>query len=110
MQNCSHFCLHLQDWHEAVQLAFACASPVCIRASASVHAPPAGLAMQSLSTEQHQWKVLLDAAAFVPTQPLDLSACPADFVAVSFYKMMGYPGGVGALLVRRLQSYEWAGI
>lgn len=56
--------------------------------------------MQSLSTETHHWKVLLDAAAFVPTQPLDLAACPADFVTVSFYKMMGFPSGVGALLVR----------
>ena len=26
---------------------------------------------------------------------------PADFVAISFYKMFGYPSGVGALLVRR---------
>jgi selenocysteine lyase/cysteine desulfurase len=45
--------------------------------------------------------VLLDAAAFVPSHPLSLRACPADFVAVSFYKMFGYPTGVGALVVRR---------
>jgi molybdenum cofactor sulfurtransferase len=30
--------------------------------------------------------VLLDAAAFVPTQPLDLAETPADFVDLSFYK------------------------
>ena len=47
------------------------------------------------------WTVLLDAAAFVPTNQLDLSAVPADFVAVSFYKMFGFPTGVGALLARR---------
>lgn len=47
------------------------------------------------------WDVLLDAAAFVPTNRLDLSRVPADFVAVSFYKMFGYPTGVGCLLVRR---------
>ena len=47
------------------------------------------------------WDVLLDAAAFVPTNPLDLSRWKPDFVPVSFYKMFGYPTGVGALLARR---------
>jgi molybdenum cofactor sulfurtransferase len=47
------------------------------------------------------WDVLLDAAAFVPTNRLDLAAVRPDFVCVSFYKMFGYPTGVGALLVRR---------
>jgi selenocysteine lyase/cysteine desulfurase len=46
------------------------------------------------------WHVLLDAAAFVPTNPLDLRAVTPDFVALSFYKMFGYPTGVGCLLVR----------
>jgi len=45
--------------------------------------------------------VLLDAAAFVPTNRLDLKAVKPDFVTVSFYKMFGYPTGVGALLIRR---------
>ncbi|MGE0405463.1 MAG: aminotransferase class V-fold PLP-dependent enzyme, partial [Candidatus Korobacteraceae bacterium] len=47
------------------------------------------------------WHVLLDAAAFVATNALDLSTVKPDFVSVSFYKMFGYPTGVGALLVRR---------
>jgi selenocysteine lyase/cysteine desulfurase len=47
------------------------------------------------------WDVLLDAAAFVPTNRLDLTAWPADFVPISFYKMFGYPTGVGALIARR---------
>lgn len=46
------------------------------------------------------WDVLLDAAAYVPTTQLDLRAVKPDFVAVSFYKMFGYPTGVGCLLVR----------
>ena len=46
------------------------------------------------------WAVLLDAAAFVPTHRLDLTAIAADFVSISFYKMFGYPTGVGCLLVR----------
>lgn len=46
------------------------------------------------------YHVLLDAAAFVPTNPLDLSVVKPDFVSISFYKMFGYPTGVGALLLR----------
>jgi molybdenum cofactor sulfurtransferase len=47
------------------------------------------------------WRVLLDAAAYVPTNRLDLKAVRPDFVTVSFYKMFGYPTGVGAVLIRR---------
>ncbi len=47
------------------------------------------------------WDVLLDAAAFVPTNRLDLSRWKPDLVALSFYKMFGYPTGIGALLMRR---------
>jgi selenocysteine lyase/cysteine desulfurase len=47
------------------------------------------------------WDVLLDAAAFVPTNRLDLSRCRPDFVPISFYKMFGYPTGVGCLIARR---------
>ncbi len=47
------------------------------------------------------WDVLLDCAAFVPTNRLDLSALKPDFVPISFYKMFGYPTGIGALLARR---------
>lgn len=45
--------------------------------------------------------VLLDAAAYLPTNHLCLSETPADFVALSFYKIFGYPTGVGALVVKR---------
>jgi molybdenum cofactor sulfurtransferase len=47
------------------------------------------------------WDVLLDAAAFAPTNALDLSSVRPDFVPLSFYKMFGYPTGIGALLARR---------
>ncbi len=46
------------------------------------------------------WDVLLDAAAFVPTNRLDLGRWRPDFVALSFYKMFGYPTGIGALIAR----------
>lgn len=47
------------------------------------------------------WDVLLDAAAFAPSNRLDLSRWKADFVALSFYKIFGYPTGLGALIARR---------
>ena len=47
------------------------------------------------------YDVLLDAAAFVPTNRLDLGAVKPEFVTVSFYKMFGYPTGIGCLLARR---------
>lgn len=47
------------------------------------------------------WDVMLDAAAFVPTSRLDLKAVQPQFVSMSFYKMFGYPTGLGALLVRK---------
>ncbi len=50
---------------------------------------------------QHGWDVLLDAAAFVPTNRLDLGVVKPDFIPISFYKMFGYPTGLGALIARR---------
>lgn len=44
--------------------------------------------------------VLLDAAAYLPTQALSLREVPADFLMFSLYKIVGYPTGVGALVVR----------
>jgi molybdenum cofactor sulfurtransferase len=51
--------------------------------------------------QEKGWDVLLDAAAFVPTNRLDLTRWKPDFVSISFYKMFGYPTGVGCLLARR---------
>src|SRR6267154_2770355 len=47
------------------------------------------------------WDVLLDAAAFTATSRLDLSKWTPDFVVQSFYKLFGYPTGVGCLLARK---------
>ncbi len=51
--------------------------------------------------QSYGWDVLLDAAAFTPTSRLDLSQWHPDFVVLSFYKIFGYPTGIGGLLVRR---------
>lgn len=47
------------------------------------------------------WDVLLDAAAFAPCSRLDLSLYRPDFVSISFYKIFGYPTGIGCLLVKK---------
>lgn len=46
------------------------------------------------------YHTLLDAAALAPTSKISLSDTPVDAMAVSFYKMFGFPTGVGALVVR----------
>jgi selenocysteine lyase/cysteine desulfurase len=47
------------------------------------------------------WDVLLDAAAFTPTNKLDIDRWRPDFVSQSFYKIFGYPTGVGCLVARK---------
>jgi selenocysteine lyase/cysteine desulfurase len=53
------------------------------------------------TAHEHGYDVLLDAAAYVPSNRLDLSVVKPDFVAVSWYKVFGYPTGVGCLIARR---------
>lgn len=47
------------------------------------------------------WDVLVDGAAFAPSNRLDLSRWHPDFVPLSFYKIFGFPTGVGCLLARK---------
>ncbi|KAL0306127.1 UNVERIFIED_CONTAM: Molybdenum cofactor sulfurase [Sesamum radiatum] len=57
-----------------------------------------------------RWMVLIDAAKGSATSPPDLSKYKADFVVVSFYKLFGYPTGIGALIARNelhKGSNEW---
>lgn len=51
--------------------------------------------------QRRGYAVLLDAAALVPTRPISLRAISPEFVILSFYKMFGFPTGVGALIARR---------
>lgn len=53
------------------------------------------------AAQQRGFRVLVDAAAYVPSSPLDLRNVTPDFVVLSFYKMFGFPTGVGALIARR---------
>lgn len=47
------------------------------------------------------WDVLVDAAAFAPTNRFDVARVRPDFAVCSFYKITGFPTGVGCLLMRR---------
>jgi selenocysteine lyase/cysteine desulfurase len=47
------------------------------------------------------WDVLLDVSAFTPTNRFDVNQVRPDFAALSFYKIMGFPTGIGCLLMRR---------
>lgn len=52
-----------------------------------------------------KWFCFLDAASFVSTSVLDLSQVQPDFVCISFYKIFGYPTGLGALLVKNSSAH-----
>lgn len=51
--------------------------------------------------QNHGYDVLLDVAAYLPTGTIDLSVIQPEFLIVSFYKLFGYPTGVGCLVARR---------
>lgn len=47
------------------------------------------------------WLVLYDIAAFAPTNVVRVGELGADFFSMSFYKLFGYPTGIGALIARK---------
>lgn len=62
------------------------------------------LGRMTLSESQGCCYVLLDAACLVSTSPLDLGKYKPDFVTLSFYKMFGYPTGLGKI---KRNSFLW---
>lgn len=50
--------------------------------------------------------ILLDAASLATSCAPDLSSCDFDFIALSFYKIFGYPSGLGALIVKKSRDIE----
>ncbi|CAF0933610.1 unnamed protein product [Rotaria sp. Silwood1] len=46
------------------------------------------------------WLTLVDCAKYLSTKSFSLSLYPVDFVVLSFYKIFGYPTGLGALIIR----------
>ncbi|KAM0792694.1 hypothetical protein ACM66B_002474 [Microbotryomycetes sp. NB124-2] len=57
-------------------------------------------------------KVLCDAAAYLSTSTLHIASIPLDeapdYVACSFYKLFGWPTGLGALIVKRSAAHDIA--
>jgi len=51
--------------------------------------------------QKRGWYVLLDAAAYNANCRLDLGQVKPDFVPVSFYKMFGFPTGLGCLIIKK---------
>ena len=49
----------------------------------------------------HKWYTLLDIAKAAATSHINLCDLNPDFACVSFYKLFGYPTGIGALFVKR---------
>lgn len=47
------------------------------------------------------YHTMVDAAALAPCSPTRLSDIDADAMCISFYKMFGYPTGLGALVVKK---------
>ncbi|CAG8639624.1 6403_t:CDS:2, partial [Acaulospora colombiana] len=58
--------------------------------------------IKKLKTKKAKFLVLLDAAAYLTTSTLSLANgdVSPDFVAMSFYKIFGFPTGLGALLIK----------
>jgi molybdenum cofactor sulfurtransferase len=52
--------------------------------------------------KSHGYSTLIDCAALASSTRISLRAQPfADAIAVSFYKMFGYPTGVGGLIAKK---------
>lgn len=58
--------------------------------------------IKKLDTKKLKNLVLLDAAAYVPSAQLSLAnkETSPDFICLSFYKMFGFPTGLGALIIK----------
>jgi molybdenum cofactor sulfurtransferase len=55
--------------------------------------------------QKNGWDVLADCASYASNHSLDLSRIKPDFLPISFYKMFGYPTGLGCLIIKK-KMYE----
>ncbi|RPA82468.1 PLP-dependent transferase [Ascobolus immersus RN42] len=58
---------------------------------------------RSLRKNKPFWYSLVDAASYAMTSPIDVSEMQPDFMAISFYKIFGYPD-LGGLIIRKSSS------
>lgn len=81
------------------------------QSNVSNHKPPLSICSDASSLG---YDVVVDAAALAATSRITLANSCIDAMAISFYKMFGYPTGVGALIakksfLRRLKRPWFAG-
>ena len=51
---------------------------------------------------EYGWDVCVDVAAYAPTTPIDIRAMgKPEYLAMSFYKIFGYPTGLGCLVLKK---------
>lgn len=91
--------LRLADPHAVVGLSPAAPSLVAFPAQSNFSGVRHPLSLVA-DAQARGWRVLLDAAAFLPTAELRLDRVRPDFLVLSLYKIAGYPTGVGALVAR----------
>ena len=53
------------------------------------------------AAHQRGWDVMIDTAALAPTSGVDLSKIQPEFLCLSFYKIFGYPTGIGCLVAKK---------
>jgi molybdenum cofactor sulfurtransferase len=51
-------------------------------------------------SEKCHWLTLVDCAKYLSSKSFSLRKYPVDFLVLSFYKIFGYPTGLGALIIR----------
>ena len=56
--------------------------------------------VQHVPSDTYHWLTLVDCAKYLSTNAFSLTTYPADFLVLSFYKIFGYPTGLGALIIR----------
>uniref|UniRef100_A0AC35TFI9 MOSC domain-containing protein n=1 Tax=Rhabditophanes sp. KR3021 TaxID=114890 RepID=A0AC35TFI9_9BILA len=61
--------------------------------------------LSKLPPTKKSWFYGIDAAALVASSKLNLSNEVADFVVGSFYKLFGYPTGLGFLLIKKSSQF-----
>jgi molybdenum cofactor sulfurtransferase len=53
---------------------------------------------------KNEWFICLDVASLISTSNFDLNIYKPDFLVVSFYKIFGFPTGIGALIVKKSEK------
>ena len=92
--------LRLRDAHSALEVRGAGPSLFAFPAQSNFSGVRHSLDLVN-EARNRGWRVLLDAASYLPTADIDLRVVKPDFLTLSLYKIAGYPTGLGALIARK---------